>query len=221
MIARVRGEHQDHWTRWRPSTGRTFGQTEQLDPPDEALVLGGREPAPLRSRSVWLHRLGAVVRWLTLLVVVSVVYVAISWGVHQLTPEPARLPATPRAWLDAYEAAALDNPSRVCSELFVPQLASAYAHGAPGGCRGYFGRVTSSSVTRPADPRAGEHRGARAAANARAPRLGGGPRPEKRRLARRRPARPLALSDALPSARRRARRHSGAEPVPKGEAPAC
>src|SRR5205823_219120 len=55
--------------------------------------------------------------------------------------------ATPRAWLDAYEAAALDNPSRVCSELFAPQLARAYAHGAPGGCRGYFRRVTSSSVT--------------------------------------------------------------------------
>ena len=147
MIARVRGEHQDHWTRWGPSAARTFGQTEQLDAPHEPLVFGGQDPASLRSWSVWLHRLGAGVRWLALLAVVSVAYVAISWMVHQLTPQPARLPPTPRAWLDASEAGALDNPSRVCSELLAPPLASAYAHGAPGGCRGYFGRVTSSSVT--------------------------------------------------------------------------
>ena len=147
MIARVRGEHQDRWTRWRPSLDRTLGQTEPPDVADETLVLADAETSALRPRLlVWVHRLGTVARWLTSLALVSVAYVAISWVVHQLTP-PARLPATPRAWLDAYEAAALDNPSRVCSELFAPQLASAYAHGAPGGCRGYFGRVTSSSVT--------------------------------------------------------------------------
>jgi hypothetical protein len=148
MIARLRGEHQDPWTRWRPRPARGLGQTEQLDARDEALVRAGPEPSALRARpSTWLHRVGAVARWLTWVALVSVAYVAISWVVHQLTPQPVRLPATPRAWLDAYEAAALDNPSRVCSELFAPQLASAYAHGAPGGCRGYFGRVTSSSVT--------------------------------------------------------------------------
>jgi hypothetical protein len=64
------------------------------------------------------------------------------------SPSPARsqLPATPRAWLDAYEAAAVDNPSRVCSELFAPQLAQAYGKALHGGCASYFKQITSFSV---------------------------------------------------------------------------
>ena len=63
-------------------------------------------------------------------------------------PGPARLrlPASPRAWLDAYEAAAIDNPSRVCSELFAPQLAEAYGRAMRGSCTSYFERITSFSV---------------------------------------------------------------------------
>ena len=57
-----------------------------------------------------------------------------------------RLPASPRAWLDAYEAAAIDNPSRVCSELFSPQLAEAYGRAMRGSCASYFARITSFSV---------------------------------------------------------------------------
>jgi hypothetical protein len=67
----------------------------------------------------------------------------------QLAPGSARLrlPATPRAWLDAYEAAAVDDPSRVCSELFSPQLAGAYGKAMRGGtCTSYFERITSFSV---------------------------------------------------------------------------
>ena len=65
-----------------------------------------------------------------------------------LSPGPARLqlPATPRAWLDAYEAAAIDNPSRVCSELFAPQLAQAYGKALHGSCTSYFKQITSFSV---------------------------------------------------------------------------
>lgn len=148
MIARLRGEHQDDWTRWRLSPERTRVQAAQLEAPDAALVLADPGTSAIRARpSAWLRGLRTVIRWLIWLALVSVAYVAISWVVHELTPQPAGLPATPRAWLDAYEAAALDNPSRVCSELFAPQLASAYAQGTRGGCRGYFGRVTSSSVT--------------------------------------------------------------------------
>ena len=65
-----------------------------------------------------------------------------------LSPSPARsqLPATPRAWLDAYEAAAIDNPSRVCTELFAPQLAQAYGKALHGSCTNYFKQITSFSV---------------------------------------------------------------------------
>jgi hypothetical protein len=57
------------------------------------------------------------------------------------------LPASPRAWPDAYEAAATDNPSRVCSELFAPALAEAYATAMHGSCTRYFEQITSFSVT--------------------------------------------------------------------------
>ena len=61
-------------------------------------------------------------------------------------PRGWQLPASPRAWLDAYEAAAVDNPSRVCSELFSPQLAEAYGMAMRGSCTSYFERITSFSV---------------------------------------------------------------------------
>jgi hypothetical protein len=75
-------------------------------------------------------------------------YFAVSWSVAELSTRAAgpRLPATPRAWLDAYEAAAIDNPGRVCSQLFAPQLAQAYGHVVHGSCEGYFGQITSFSV---------------------------------------------------------------------------
>jgi hypothetical protein len=75
-------------------------------------------------------------------------YLAVNWSVSELSPGLAlpRLPATPRAWLDAYEAAAIDNPGRVCSELFAPQLAQAYGNTVHGSCDSYFGHITSFSV---------------------------------------------------------------------------
>lgn len=78
------------------------------------------------------------------------VYLATSVALEEFAGGPAqpRLPVTPRAWFDAYEAAAIDNPGRVCSELFAPQLAGAYGKAVQGSCRGYFRRITSFSVVR-------------------------------------------------------------------------
>jgi hypothetical protein len=56
------------------------------------------------------------------------------------------LPATPRQWLDAYEAAAIDDPARVCAQLFAPQLAGAYPAKAHMSCNRYFARITSTSL---------------------------------------------------------------------------
>jgi hypothetical protein len=52
----------------------------------------------------------------------------------------------PGAWLDAYEASAIDNPSRVCSELFSPQLARAYGHNTQSSCTSYFANIYSRSI---------------------------------------------------------------------------
>jgi hypothetical protein len=89
------------------------------------------------------------VRWFAALPVgVVVVSLATAWSVTQLSSGPAqvRLPRTPRAWLDSYEAAAIDNPARVCSQLFAPQLAQTYANAVHGSCNSYFAAITSFSV---------------------------------------------------------------------------
>jgi hypothetical protein len=85
---------------------------------------------------------------LIVLTIASGVYVAVGSGFSRVPvrSSQAALPATPRAWLDAYEAAAVDNPAQVCSQLFSPQLARAYGRAVHGSCRGYFRRITSFSV---------------------------------------------------------------------------
>jgi hypothetical protein len=148
MSARTRGEHDAHWVRWRPSAGRgdATGTSRQMKsaargevaPLGGARLRGGRRPDQRR-----------VLRWLVVLpVAIVVAYLAASWSVAEFSPGPAapQLAATPRAWLDAYEAAAIDNPGRVCSELFAPQLAEAYGNAVHGSCSSYFARITSFSV---------------------------------------------------------------------------
>lgn len=56
------------------------------------------------------------------------------------------LPATPGQWVDAYEAAVVDNPQRVCTDLFSPPLARAYGASAHTSCTSYFARVRSTSI---------------------------------------------------------------------------
>ena len=149
MIARIRGEHDTHWARWRPNAGRENATA----PPrpiaaaarDELAPIGAARPrGGARSR-----RDRRVLRWLVVVLAVATGgYLAASWSVAELSAGPAqsRLPATPRTWLDAYEAAAIDNPARVCSQLFAPQLAKAYAHAVHSSCSSYFRRITSFSV---------------------------------------------------------------------------
>ena len=168
MIARIRGEH-DSGGRWRvrpPSTtpailpeldsgqlevadARSQGTLESVVPRDEQRAGIGRA---LRWAQVIL--VGAV-----LLAMVSVAYVAGDWVVDQFSAAPpaspsgrtaiapAPLPRSPRAWLDAYESAAIDNPHRVCSQLLSPGLAAAYGRAVHASCASYFARVSSSSLT--------------------------------------------------------------------------
>jgi hypothetical protein len=91
------------------------------------------------GRVLRLSRRGLAVALVGLVAAAGVVVVVSRGG--------SSLPATPRAWLDAYEGAAVADPPEVCRALFSPQLAAAFARAARGGCRGYFGRVSSSSVT--------------------------------------------------------------------------
>jgi hypothetical protein len=56
------------------------------------------------------------------------------------------LPATPRQWVDAYEAATVDNPARVCTQLLSPPLAAAYGPLGRSTCETFFGRARGTSV---------------------------------------------------------------------------
>ena len=143
MSARIRGEHDTDWERWRSRASRegATATARQTAAPDRPTRLGG----PSRSeRRRTRHRL--VLRALGILAVAIVAASAAVTGVLSPAPAQRRLPATPRAWLDAYEAAAIDNPSRVCSELFAPPLARAYGTAVQGSCTSYFARITSFSV---------------------------------------------------------------------------
>jgi len=84
---------------------------------------------------------------LTLAIAVGLFAVSASPGTTTGARNGGVLPATtPRQWVDAYEAAAVDNPHRVCTELLSPQLAAAYATAVHGSCSGYFARIRSTSL---------------------------------------------------------------------------
>lgn len=134
MIARIRGEHDARWGRWRPTKARETADAPTR--PTTPVVDRQSSGEPPRRRVLWSSLIG---------VTVTVGCLTAIWW---LSPRPARsqLRATPRAWLDAYEAAAIDDPSRVCSELFAPQLAQAYGKALHGSCTSYFKEITSFSV---------------------------------------------------------------------------
>ncbi len=131
MMARIRGEHHTSWARWRPTASRDVA----------AVARAARVPTAPAGGVSWR---GAVA-----LLAAAVAIAAgglVAGGELSSGRGGLRLPASPRAWLDAYEAAAIDNPSRVCSALFSPQLAQAYGRTIRGSCTTYFEQITSFSV---------------------------------------------------------------------------
>jgi hypothetical protein len=146
VSSRIRCEHDRFRGSWRPGLGRpepadADGRGVQADD----AVAQNSEVQPQRSglMRVWS---GRALVWL---LAAAVGWFAAGWvGLRPAsTPAPAGLPVTPRAWLDGYEAAAIDNPSRVCTQLLSPALAAVYAHAAHNSCISYFSRMTSSSLT--------------------------------------------------------------------------
>ena len=137
MIARIRGEHDARWGRWRPGAGVGVA----IAPSRRIASVAGRpdgDTGALRHRVPWRpFAVGALI---------PVACAQRCDGASRPGPSRPQLPATPRAWLDAYEAAAIDNPPRVCSELFSPALAQAYGKAVRGRCTSYFEQITSFSV---------------------------------------------------------------------------
>lgn len=129
MIARHRGEERLH-SRWRPM-------------PPAARVSESKEPQgseaaapPVRAR-----RRGPLIG------IVTVAAVAVIAGHQQggRAPTTPPLPSTPRAWVDQWAAASLNDPGRVCGRLFAPALARAFKSDTGRSCVAYYGNVTSPS----------------------------------------------------------------------------
>jgi hypothetical protein len=60
-------------------------------------------------------------------------------------PAAPSLPSTPRAWVDQWAAASLNDPGHVCSRLFAPALASAFKSDTGHSCLAYYRNVTTRS----------------------------------------------------------------------------
>jgi hypothetical protein len=136
VIARDRGDMREH-SRWRPQPAAPMHQAPTPDLAGVELA----EPAPLELQA---KRRGS-----RLLIAVGAVLVlaAITGQQHARRPAStvALLPATPRQWVDQWSGAALEDPGRVCGQLFAPQLARAFKTDTGRSCSWYFSSVKSVS----------------------------------------------------------------------------
>jgi hypothetical protein len=136
MIARRRGEHHVREI-WQPRPATATNPRMTTSPHSWSAAAPTTDTAASQA-SRWRRTL----RVITPVLAGGLAYL----GVHQLLAnQHSPLPATPKQWVDAYEAAAIDNPARVCNELFSPQLAAAYAATVHSTCTRYFARITSTS----------------------------------------------------------------------------
>jgi len=137
MIARHRGDLRTH-SRWRPSLPAS-APPQQPEPTQnhelqcEEAQLGPEQPRQRRPR--------------TLIAVVTLVAVTIIAGQQYASRAPAAspLPLTPQQWVDQWTAASLNNPRRVCGQLFAPALAKAFRPDTGHSCSAYYSNVKSTS----------------------------------------------------------------------------
>ncbi len=143
MISRARGEHDSPltwpWRPQRPAPRPASARQPRLDPaahtPGQSFDAGRRSSGRGRGRRIIATVLAATALG-------AGGYAVRPW----LAPAEVRAPSTPRAWFDAYMAAAVDDAPRVCGTVLSPQLAASYARRARGGCVGYFHTVDDTPV---------------------------------------------------------------------------
>ena len=146
MIARHRGDQRTH-SRWRPSGGAATPATasrtpverldeREVDELDRAHGRGRRPTYPLPSRRSWI-----VIATLAAIVVGAVI--ASQHEARQA--RGALLPSTPSQWVEQFTAASLDNPGRVCRQLFAPALAAVFKADTGRSCVSYYSDVNAKS----------------------------------------------------------------------------
>ena len=146
MSARARGEHDwPRTTAWRPVRPAVSHPERSVPPSERELPAephdeadGDHPQRSARTRRMWLV--------LAMLAAAAIAIASSAPGRPAPSTTRAASPATPRAWFDAYMAAAVDDPARVCHVLFAPELAAGYRHSAAGSCESYFADVQDSAV---------------------------------------------------------------------------
>jgi hypothetical protein len=141
MISRTRGEHDSQFLRpWRPRPGHAY---ELADDPvefaDEPHDLG----VPVRQPG-WRRW----ARWIVVAMLLAAVG-GYALGARLRGPASARsaYPSTPRAWVDAFLASAVDDDApKVCRTLLSPSLADSYRHTRAGSCLRYFAGASDSAI---------------------------------------------------------------------------
>jgi hypothetical protein len=136
MIVRRRGDDMRAQPHWRPRTAvvtaPSYADTKverDRDDHGEAepveFVLEERGAAPRRSRMP--------------IAIAALVLVAVIAGQQRAGSAPAAtvLPATPHAWVGSWTAASVDNPERVCQQLFSQALAAAFRADTGHSCTAY------------------------------------------------------------------------------------
>jgi hypothetical protein len=139
MIARHRGDERIH-SRWRPGASATTPpqRSTQAEQPGKRVSDGlqSRDRLAARRRRSW---------WLIAVVLVVVAVAMIARQQHVGQPAGAPLPSTPRQWVEQWTAASLDNPGRVCQQLFAPSLASVFKAETGRSCLDYYNNVNAKS----------------------------------------------------------------------------
>ena len=138
MIARHRGDERIH-SRWR------LGASATTPPPrgTQAQQPGRRIGDGLQTIDRPAARLG---RPRGLIAIVIVIAVAVTVSQLQIRHTAgSSLPSTPRQWVEQFTAASLENPGRVCRQLFAPALAAVFKADTGRSCMRYYSDVNAKS----------------------------------------------------------------------------
>jgi len=139
MIARHHGDERLH-SRWRPTV--PAGVTRARGNPAPAKLL---DPDPIQAEPLDPSPAGARRSRALISIGAAIVIAAIATQQHHRSTSLAGLPSTPRQWVAQWSAASLDNPARVCQQLFAPALAAALKADTGRSCLTGYGSVTSRS----------------------------------------------------------------------------
>ena len=146
MIARHRGDERIH-SRWRPGPSGTTAapaprmHVEHLDERD----LCELDQAEGRRRRRLRYPVRPRRSWAVIAVVVAIIVAVVATQREARQASGSALPSTPLQWVEQWTAASIDNPGRVCRQLFAAALAGVFKADTGRSCLDYYNDVNANS----------------------------------------------------------------------------